>query len=75
LVSVRDRTNAAILEPKKNGQARWQDPNVHAAQTELERLLGVRVRIADRKGKGKIVIEYASLEDFDRVVEMLKGKS
>jgi ParB family transcriptional regulator, chromosome partitioning protein len=70
-----DRTNAAILEPKKNGQARWQDPNVHAAQTELERLLGVRVRIADRKGKGKIVIEYASLEDFDRVVEMLKGKS
>jgi ParB family transcriptional regulator, chromosome partitioning protein len=69
-----DRTNAAILEPKKPGQARWQDPNVHAAQTDLERLLGVRVRIADRKGKGKIVIEYASLEDFDRVVEMLKGR-
>jgi ParB family chromosome partitioning protein len=70
-----DRTNAAILEPKKTGQARWQDPNVHAAQTELERLLGVRVRIADRKGRGKIVIEYASLEDFDRVVEMLKGRA
>jgi ParB family chromosome partitioning protein len=70
-----DRTNAAILEPKKPGQARWQDPNVHAAQTDLERLLGVRVRIADRKGKGKIVIEYASLEDFDRVVEMLKGRA
>ena len=69
-----DRTNAAILKPKKAGQARWQDPNVHAAQTDLERVLGVRVRIADRKGKGKIVIEYASLEDFDRVVEMLKGK-
>ncbi len=51
------------------------DPNVRAAQTELERVLGVRVRINDRKGKGKIVIEYASLEDFDRVVEMLKGKS
>jgi hypothetical protein len=32
------------------------------------------VRISDRKGKGKIQIEYASLEDFDRVVEMLKGK-
>jgi ParB family chromosome partitioning protein len=47
---------------------------VHAAQTELERVLGVRVRIADQKGKGKIVIEYASLEDFDRVVETLKGK-
>ena len=43
-------------------------------QTELERTLGVRVRIRDRKGKGRIEIEYATLEDFDRVVGMLKGK-
>ena len=50
------------------------DPNVRAAQTDMERALGCRVRIADRKGKGRIVIEYASLEDFDRVVEALKGK-
>ena len=49
------------------------DPNVRAAQMDLERALGVRVRISDRKGKGRIVIEYANLEDFDRVVEMLKG--
>ena len=47
---------------------------VRAAQTEMERALGMRVRIRDRKGKGKIVIEYATLEDFDRVVEMLKGR-
>ena len=53
------------------GRSRWVDPNVRAAQTTLERVLGMRVRIRDRKGKGKIVIEYASLEDFDRVVEML----
>jgi ParB family transcriptional regulator, chromosome partitioning protein len=50
---------------------RQLDPNVRAAQTELERILGCKVRISDRKGKGKIVIEYASLEDFDRVTEML----
>lgn len=55
--------------------ARWVDPNVKAAQRDLERILGVRVKIRDRKGKGKIVIEYASLEDFDRVLGMLKGKS
>ncbi len=54
--------------------ARWVDPNVRAVQTEMERALGMRVRIRDRKGKGRIVIEYATLEDFDRVVEMLKGK-
>jgi ParB family transcriptional regulator, chromosome partitioning protein len=55
--------------------ARWVDPNVKAAQRDLERILGVRVKIRDRKGKGKIVIEYSTLEDFDRVLEMLKGKS
>jgi len=47
------------------------DPNVRAAEDELQRALGVRVTIRDNKGKGKIVIEYASLEDFDRVVETL----
>jgi len=49
------------------------DPNVRAAQSELEKALGLRVRIMDRKGKGRIVIHYASLGDFDTVVEMLKG--
>ncbi len=60
-------------EPKM-GKARWVDPNVRAAQREIQETLGLRVKIQDRKGKGKIVIEYATLEDFDRVVEVLKGK-
>jgi ParB family chromosome partitioning protein len=60
-------------ERKKSG-ARWVDPNVRAAQTDLERMLGVRVRIRDRKGKGKIVIEYHTVDDYERVVEMLRGK-
>jgi ParB family chromosome partitioning protein len=59
---------------KKAGTARWVDPNVRAAQLELERMLGVRVRIRDRKGKGKIVIEYHTVDDYERVVEMLRGK-
>jgi len=59
---------------EKPGRARWVDPNVRAAQTEIEHILGVRVRIRDRKGKGKIVIEYATLEDYDRVLGMLTGK-
>jgi ParB family transcriptional regulator, chromosome partitioning protein len=58
---------------KKSG-ARWVDPNVRAAQLDLERTLGVRVRIRDRKGKGKIVIEYHTLDDYERVVEMLRGR-
>ena len=64
---------AEAAEPKEGG-ARWVDPNVRAAQRSLEVVLGMRVRIRDRKGKGKITIEYGTLEDFDRVVGMLRGK-
>ena len=69
-----DQTNVPLVKDEATHRARWVDPNVRAAQTEMERALGMRVRIRDRKGKGKIVIEYSTLEDFDRVVEMLKGK-
>jgi ParB family chromosome partitioning protein len=61
-------------ESKKEGTARWMDPNVRAAQTDMERTLGMRVRIKDRNGKGRIVIEYASVDEYERVVEMLRGK-
>ena len=59
---------------KTGGGARWMDPNVKAAQRSLEEVLGMRVRIRDRNGRGKILIEYGTLEDFDRVVGMLKGR-
>ncbi len=61
-------------DEQKSGGARWVDPNVRAAQRSLEIALGMRVRIRDRKGKGKITIEYGTLEDFDRVVGMLNEK-
>jgi len=61
---------AAPMDPR----ARPMDPNVRAAQMDLERVLGTRVRIRDRKGKGKIVIEYGSVDDYERVVGMLRGK-
>ena len=59
----------------KPGGARWVDPNVRAAQRKLEEILGVRVKIRDRKGKGKITLEYSSLEDFDRVLAVLTGEN
>jgi ParB family transcriptional regulator, chromosome partitioning protein len=59
---------------KQPGTARWVDPNVRAAQSELQRILGVKVKIRDRKGKGKIVIEYSTVDDYERVVEMIRRK-
>jgi len=61
-------------QPPPLARARWVDPNVRAAQRDLEQVLGVRVRIRDRKGKGTITIEYGTLGDFDRVIGMLRGR-
>ena len=45
------------------------DPNVQDAQDRLQRALGLRVRIEDYKGRGRVIIEYSRLEDFDAVME------
>ena len=60
--------------PKQEKPVQLQDPNVREAQRSLESALGVKVEIQDRKGKGKIVLKYGSLEDFDRIVEALAQK-
>ncbi len=59
------------LEKKDEKPKIAVDPNVRAAEIHLQRKLGVRVRIRDRRGKGKVVLEYRSLEDFDRIMEAL----
>ncbi|HEY1660536.1 MAG TPA: ParB/RepB/Spo0J family partition protein [Candidatus Sulfotelmatobacter sp.] len=62
-------------QQKETRGARWMDPNVRAAQMDMERTLGMRVRITDRNGKGRIVIEYASVDDYERIVEKLRKAS
>ena len=59
-------------EDKKEAQP--EDPNVREAQDRLRRHLGLKVRIEDKKGKGKVVIEYANLEDFDAILTALGGQ-
>jgi ParB family transcriptional regulator, chromosome partitioning protein len=59
------------LSGKPEKAAEPVDPNVREAQRTLERALGIKVEIQDRRGKGKIILKYGSLEDFDRIVEAL----
>jgi len=48
------------------------DANVKAAESELQRILGMRVRISDHKGRGTILIQYRSVEDFDHLLDVLR---
>jgi len=50
------------------------DPNVREVQERLQRALGLKVSIEDHKGRGKVIIEYAKLEDFDTLLEQLAGE-
>jgi ParB family chromosome partitioning protein len=47
------------------------DPNVREATDMLRRRLGLKVTIEDKKGKGKVIIEYSGVEDFDAIVAAL----
>jgi ParB family chromosome partitioning protein len=49
------------------------DPNVREARDLLQRALGLKVTIEDRKGKGRVIIEYSSLSDFDELLETVES--
>ncbi len=50
------------------------DPNVREVEERLQRALGLKVHIEDQKGRGKVIIEYADLADFDALLEQLAGE-
>ena len=59
-------------KPKKEAPAqRAQDPNVTAAEEKLRQRLGLRVEIADKGGKGTVVIQYTNVDEFDAILEAL----
>ena len=50
------------------------DPNIREVKDRLQRALGLKVSIEDHNGRGKVIIEYAKLEDFDTLLEQLAGR-
>jgi ParB family transcriptional regulator, chromosome partitioning protein len=51
-----------------------QDPQTHAVQEELEKILGTKVTINHRKKRGKIIIDYYSLDDLNRIIDIISSK-
>ena len=64
-----------ILDPERRavgeGSSKPMDPNVREAQNTLRRALGMKVSIEDNNGRGRVVIEYANLEAFDELMDLL----
>ena len=59
---------------KEEKEERALDPNIRAVQERLQRALGLKVHIEDHDGHGRVIIEYARLEDFDGLLEQLAGE-
>jgi ParB family chromosome partitioning protein len=57
----------------EGGGAGRPDPNITTLEDELRRVLGTKVRIkAGPGGKGRIEIDYFTLDEFERILELLK---
>jgi ParB family transcriptional regulator, chromosome partitioning protein len=68
-----------LIHPERNPKKEPKpappvDPNVREVEEQLQRALGLKVHIDDHHGRGKVIIEYAKLEDFDTLLEQLAGK-
>jgi ParB family transcriptional regulator, chromosome partitioning protein len=67
-----------MLFPEKNKKEPTPepevDPNVKEVAERLQRALGLKVHIEDKKGRGRVIIEYADLADFDSLLGQLAGE-
>jgi ParB family chromosome partitioning protein len=59
--------------PEEAANARQADPELERVEEELRRALGTKVSLARSRRGGRIVIEYYSDEDLNRLYERLTG--
>jgi len=71
-LSVREAELLARKVAKPEGIVKGKDPQIASLEEKLIRHLGTKVNISQKnKKKGKIEIEYYSLEEFDRLLDIL----
>ncbi len=76
-LSVRETENLVRrLLTKSSGHATTHgavDPDIRALQQQLSEKLGAKVRIQhSRRGRGRLVIEYGSLEELDGILAKIR---
>jgi len=54
-----------------SGKSKSKSASVRDLEKRLERKLGARCDVKDRAGKGEILIRYSSLDELDRILELI----
>ncbi len=72
-LSVRETERRARADSKKKKDKTTEalSPEVRSLTSRLQRALGARVKLIDKKGKGRIEISYTSLEELDRILNKI----
>jgi len=60
-------------KPVKETKKRERDPNILAVEEMLQQNLGAPVKLVSRGKNGKIEISYSSIEELDRLLEIITG--
>jgi ParB family transcriptional regulator, chromosome partitioning protein len=72
-LSVREAENLSSKVSRPPRVKAKKDPQIASLEEKLIRSLGTKVRILNKGKKGKIEIEYYSLDELDRLLEILLG--
>jgi len=65
---------ASTKVPKNTKVQKEKDPDIVHLEEELRQILGTKVSVEDKKGRGKLIVEYYSLDDLDRMLDILRRK-
>ena len=72
-LSVREAESLSKKPAKQKKATRPKDPQISSLEEKLIRNLGTKVRIRTKGKKGKIEIEYYSLDELERLLDLLLG--
>jgi ParB family chromosome partitioning protein len=64
------KMNQVTVTTKSGSKTRL--PEVIEIENKLQRQIGTKVKLNYNKGKGKIIIDFYSNEDLDRILELLQ---
>jgi len=70
LEQITARRLSAKVKPKRIGA---RDPHLVDLEEQIQRILGTKVKIVTGRKRGRIILEYYSLSDLERLTKLLKS--
>jgi ParB family chromosome partitioning protein len=69
---VRESDDFIVMTPPKPKSKKQQDDHTMSLEQEFRNMLGSKVKLShNNRGKGKLVITFASHDEFDRIYQLI----